>query len=254
VFFVDADCTIESDFVEAALPEFDDPSVGIVFGSVREHDPKLSVYTRVLDLDWVAPAEKGPTDYSAGIALVRRDLLQQLGGFNESLMASEEPEFCTRAANEGFVILGLPRLSARHALGITDFRAYWRRMTRRGYGNGQAAATLGRGHRLVREQGQAQLVTVLLPLAVACSVTTSQLWPALVWGCLCAAVVAPRVRAAAQREPGLGTLTLYCAHAVMRLFPIALGAALQRWDQWIGRRRAPIRYKDRASADRTASM
>lgn len=253
VFFVDSDCTIEPDFVEAALPEFDDPSVGVVFGGVREHDPTLSVYTRVLDLDWVAPVEKRPTNYSAGIALVRRDLMQRLGGFDEALMAAEEPEFCARLANEGFVTLGLPRLSARHVLGITGFRAYWRRLVRRGYGNAQAAATLGPGHCLVRELGGARLVTLLLPLAVAAGVATSQPLPVVLWSCLCVGVTAPRFWAAAKRRPGLVTLTLYAAHAVARLFPIAFGAALERWDHWTHRRREPIRYKERASADRTAS-
>ena len=253
VFFVDSDCTIEPDFVEAALPEFDDRSVGVVFGGVRERDPKLSVYTRVLDLDWVAPVGKGPTDYSAGIALVRRDLLQRLGGFDEALMAAEEPEFCVRLANEGFVTLGLPRLSARHVLGITGFLAYWRRLARRGYGNAQAAETLGREHGLVRELRWSRLATILAPFAVAAGVATAQPLPAVLWSCLCVAVTAPRVWAAAKRRPGLGTLTLYAAHAVTRLFPIACGAALERWDHWTRRRREPIRYKERASADRTVS-
>ncbi len=68
-------------------------------GYRREHHPELSVYNRVLDLDRIYPP--GVSEFCGGDALMRRTVLEQVGGFSEDLIAGEEPELCQRIREQG---------------------------------------------------------------------------------------------------------------------------------------------------------
>src|SRR5208283_1846933 len=77
ILFLDGDTEIASDFVVRSLREFKNPRVAVVYGHRREIDPRLSVFTRVLDLDWLHPP--GPSAFCGGDALVRRSVLEEVG-------------------------------------------------------------------------------------------------------------------------------------------------------------------------------
>ena len=90
VLFLDGDTVLDPAFVERALPSFEEASVGVVWGHRRETLATRSLYNRVLDLDWIyAPGE---TLFCGGDALFRRDVLKRTEGFDETLIAGEEPE------------------------------------------------------------------------------------------------------------------------------------------------------------------
>ena len=109
----------------------DDPSVAVVWGHRRETYPEHSLYNRVLDLDWIYPP--GISDFCGGDALMRRDVLEQVGGFSEDLIAGEEPELCQRIRATGKVILHIDQPMTRHDLAMTRFHAYWKRALRAGH-------------------------------------------------------------------------------------------------------------------------
>ena len=112
--FCDADTVLDSRFVTDSLSHFDDSRVAIVWGHRRETDTRSSLYNRVLDLDWIyAP---GFTDFCGGDALMRRSVLASVGGFDEGLIAGEEPEMCRRIRSAGFQILHVDRPMTRHDL------------------------------------------------------------------------------------------------------------------------------------------
>ena len=92
VLFLDGDTVLERNFVADTIAELNDPNIAVVFGNRREIDPNASIYTRVLDRDWIAPA--GIVEFCGGDALIRREVLQLVGGFDERLIAGEEPEMC----------------------------------------------------------------------------------------------------------------------------------------------------------------
>src|SRR5262249_8757849 len=94
VLFLDGDTVLHPDFVAECLPQFAIPQVAVVWGNRRELYPEASLYIRVLDLDWVYPP--GPSEFCGGDALIRRTVLQELGGYDERLIAGEEPEMCRR--------------------------------------------------------------------------------------------------------------------------------------------------------------
>src|SRR5277367_3918961 len=90
VLLLDGDTVLNKDFVVDSIGEFADPETAVVFGHRREISPKASIYNRVIDLDWITGA--GPADFCGGDALMRRDILQHVDGYDESLIAGEEPE------------------------------------------------------------------------------------------------------------------------------------------------------------------
>jgi len=71
VLFLDGDTELHPGFVQQAHAAIDTPRRCAVWGHRRESAPQQSVYTRVLDLDWVYPV--GETLYFGGDVLVRRE-------------------------------------------------------------------------------------------------------------------------------------------------------------------------------------
>ena len=131
ILFLDGDTVLAPRFVADSLGDFALPEVAVVWGHRREMCPSATIYNRVLDLDWVyAP---GWTQFCGGDALFRRAVLEATGGFDETLIAGEEPELCRRILGLGWRILHVDRAMTGHDLGITRFGQYWRRATRAGH-------------------------------------------------------------------------------------------------------------------------
>src|SRR5277367_1117424 len=131
IFFLDGDTVLESNFVADTIAELNDPKVAVVFGNRREIKPKASIYNRLCDLDWIAPS--GATEFCGGDALIRREVLERVGGYDERLIAGEEPEMCQRIRTLGFTILHVDRPMTGHEMAMTRFSQYWRRAVRSGY-------------------------------------------------------------------------------------------------------------------------
>lgn len=139
VLFLDGDTQLDPAFVPRALAVLHgDPALVAVWGHRRESNPAQSFYTRMLDLDWVfAP---GRVDYFGGDALVRRQPLADVGGFDDTLVAGEEPELCRRLRAAGWQIEHIDAPMTRHDLAITTLRAWWTRAERAGLAYAQVAA------------------------------------------------------------------------------------------------------------------
>ncbi len=121
ILFLDGDTVLAPRFVVDSLAAFDDPRVAVVWGHRRESDTGRSIYNRVLDLDWIyAP---GVTAFCGGDALFRRAALEATGGFDETLIAGEEPELCRRIIGTGQQMLHVDRAMTMHDLAITKFRS-----------------------------------------------------------------------------------------------------------------------------------
>ena len=130
ILFLDGDTELHPDFVNRALQAWNDISLCAVWGHRRESNPQQSLYTKVLDLDWIYPA--GITPYFGGDVLVRRIALQKVGGFDATLNAGEEPELCARLRGKGWKILHIDAPMTRHDLAVRSFKAYARRCYRSG--------------------------------------------------------------------------------------------------------------------------
>jgi glycosyltransferase involved in cell wall biosynthesis len=132
ILFLDGDTILDAAFLSAACHAIrQQQSVAAVWGHRREIHPEVSIYNRVLDLDWIYPP--GLSEFCGGDVLMRRKALLETGGFDEGLIAGEEPELCRRLRARGFGILHIDQPMTGHDLQITRWGQYWKRATRAGH-------------------------------------------------------------------------------------------------------------------------
>lgn len=181
VQFVDGDCELIPGWLELARSFLaSHPEIACVCGRLRERFPERSLYNRLCDREWDQPS--GAAEACGGIAMMHAGLFAASGGFNEALVAGEEPELCRRLRARGFVIHRLPNPMAWHDANILRFSQWWRRTRRVGYAYAQTLA-LQEGHgdrsqwvRLVRPW----IWTALIP-AVTLLMTLAWGWKALLF-------------------------------------------------------------------------
>ncbi len=134
VHFFDGDCTVVQGWVQKAMDfMLREPDAAAVSGSRREMEPEGSIYNAMADMEWNAPS--GPAKAVGGDALYRVQAFSQVGGFNEALIAGEEPELCFRLLAEGWKIYRVEGDMTMHDAQIHSFRQWWKRMIRGGYGS-----------------------------------------------------------------------------------------------------------------------
>lgn len=132
--FVDGDCEVVDGWMDTAVAALDaHPDTAVVCGRRRERYPENSVYNRMCDIEWNSPT--GEAAASGGDTLIRADVLRQVGGFNEELIAGEEPEMCIRIRKIGWKIRRLDAEMTLHDANILHFSEWWKRNIRCGYGS-----------------------------------------------------------------------------------------------------------------------
>jgi len=226
ILFLDGDTELHPDFVNHALNALADSSLCAAWGHRRESNPQQSIYTRVLDLDWIYPP--GITPYFGGDALVRRSALARVGGFDDTLNAGEEPELCARLRAKGWKILHIDVPMTRHDLAVQTFKAYARRCYRSGIAYAEVTHRMQTlGDPLWQHEARRDLVhgllylaaPLLLALALALHVLAGLLLAAL--GMAVLLRTAWRCRA---RSGGNGSLALqYAVHSHLQKIPACFG-------------------------------
>jgi cellulose synthase/poly-beta-1,6-N-acetylglucosamine synthase-like glycosyltransferase len=135
VLFLDGDTILHPDFVANAIAHFADPQhtgpLAGVYGNRRETCTADSIYNAIFDLDWNAGT--GYSLFFGGDALVRREALAAVGGYNPLLIAGEEPDLCRRMRGLGYRILHVDEPMTLHDLAMFKLSQYWRRSVRTGY-------------------------------------------------------------------------------------------------------------------------
>lgn len=137
VLFLDGDTQLHPDFVRHAMSTLQEAKLCAVWGHRRESRPEQSIYTKLLDLDWIYPT--GRTLYFGGDVLVRRSALVQVNGFDGSLKAGEEPELCARLRACGWEIEHIDAPMTQHDLAVNSLRGYWLRAYRSGIAYAEVA-------------------------------------------------------------------------------------------------------------------
>ncbi len=244
IHFLDGDTILDSHWLRKAVGLLETTGAACVFGCRTELEPNKSWYMRVASLEWYV--RPGPALFCGGDALFRRSALTQVGGFDESLIAGEEPEMCYRMRRAGATIWRCDEPMTSHDLNITRFQQYWRRAVRSGWAYAVVGAICRIGpERIWIRRSLATVVefaawAVLIIGALALP-DVRLLWVFGVLVLLRTVWIGCKVHA---RAAGWGTALLYGIHCQFMRIPLLVGQ-LRGW--WFLLRRHPsalIEYKD----------
>jgi GT2 family glycosyltransferase len=165
--FVDGDCELDAKWLERAFTFIDaHPEVAIVCGRRRERFPDRSIYNRMADIEWNTPV--GEAKYCGGDAMVRVEALRQVGGYNPTLIAGEEPDLCVRIRRHGWKILRIDAEMTLHDMAMTRFGQWWKRCERTGFAFAEGVAMHGRPpeRHWVHELRSTLIWGLLIPLLI----------------------------------------------------------------------------------------
>jgi GT2 family glycosyltransferase len=132
VQFVDGDCELVAGWCDLAREVLrDEPKVAVVCGRRREQFPQASVFNLLCDLEWNTPV--GEALACGGDAMMRIKAIQEVTGYNPTLIAGEEPELCLRMRQAGWRILRIDQDMTWHDAQMTKFSQWWQRAVRGGH-------------------------------------------------------------------------------------------------------------------------
>ena len=251
VLFLDGDTVLHPGFVTEALKHLENPETAIVWGHRREIRPETSIYNRVLDLDWIYPP--GFTEFCGGDALVRRSVLHEVNGFDESLIAGEEPEMCRRIRALGYRILHIDHAMTGHDLAMTKWKQYWRRATRAGHAYAEVSERFRNSSMpfwdedASRNRKHALFLLLTLAAAVITSVYTESLWPASAWVCLFSLLAMRTAVKVKWKSSSPFTRFLYGIHSHLQQIPIFWGQVQYAQRKRHGAKQELIEYKGPAA-------
>ncbi|WP_420862185.1 glycosyltransferase family 2 protein [Algirhabdus cladophorae] len=233
--FIDGDCVLDPDWLKTAETFLNThPDVAAVCGRLRERFPNASLYNRLIDAEWDRPA--GQTDASGGIVMMRAKAFSQVDGFNEAMIAGEEPELCYRLRQQGWDIWIIAAEMALHDVDMHHFGQWWKRSMRAGYTYAEGAALHGKGPEQYnrRELQRAILWGGVFPIIIliaAVLISIKALLAVLIWP---AQILRLTLR---------GEHLLQATFLTIGKFPEAQGA-LKFWrDRRAGRKARLIEYK-----------
>lgn len=161
VQFLDGDCTLTPGWLaRGAAFMAGDPGVALVTGWQSEIHRDRTLYNQLFDFEWHRPA--GEIRACGGNMMVRVAAFEEVGGFDPTVIAAEDDEFCTRLRKAGWRLFRIPEDMSRHDADVSRFGQWWKRAERTGHGFAQ----VGDLHPdyFVRERLRGWVYGLILPL------------------------------------------------------------------------------------------
>jgi GT2 family glycosyltransferase len=243
VQFVDGDCEIFPNWFERARSALEThPDAAVVFGRLRERRPDQSVYNRLCNIEWDTPI--GEVSSCGGIAMMRMRALRECGGFNEGLIAGEEPELCFRLREKGWKILRIDADMGWHDAAMTRFGQWWKRSVRAGHAYAECSGRLGESPERfwVHETRSIAFWGLLVPAAAVLLAAPTSLWS--LWLLAAYPALAARIyRFMRRRAFSRADSTIYALFCTLGKFPQAWGVLSCSVGTMTGRHRRLIEYK-----------
>jgi cellulose synthase/poly-beta-1,6-N-acetylglucosamine synthase-like glycosyltransferase len=130
--FLDGDCELDAGWVAAAWRELTSaPEIAVVCGRRREKEPDATIWNALIDLEWDTPV--GEAAACGGDALFDAERFHAVGGFDDAVIAGEEPELCFRIRRAGGRVRRIDHEMTRHDAAITRLGQAWKRNVRGGH-------------------------------------------------------------------------------------------------------------------------
>ena len=248
VQFIDGDCVLDPNWVAKALASFEqEPTLAVVCGRRRERFPDASIYNRLCDLEWDTPV--GLAAACGGDALMKRSALESVGGFNDLLIAGEEPELCVRLHKAGWSIRRIDAEMTLHDAAMTRFGQWAKRANRAGHAFAEGSWLHREEGMWRRESGSIFLWGLIVPvLALAGAYFTYG--ASLLLFCLYPLLML-KVFWSQRRKLNTRNAALYAIACILAKFPQARGMLTYHWNRLRGSRAGLIEYKGPASRPTT---
>ncbi|MGB6295055.1 MAG: glycosyltransferase family 2 protein [Rivularia sp. (in: cyanobacteria)] len=244
VQFVDGDCLVVKGWFEKATNILNTkPDVVVVCGRRREEFPANSIYNRLCNIEWNTPV--GEAKACGGDAIMRVSALKQVGGFNPTLIAGEEPELCVRLRQAGGKIMRIDAEMTLHDAQIMHFKQWWKRSIRNGHAYAEGAWLHGQPpeKHWVRESRRIWNWALILPLlAIASAWVTkgiSIIGLLLAYGLLFSRVY----KYVKTLETTTKDALLYSLFCVLDKFPGLIGQIQFHLSRLLGKKRTIVEYK-----------
>jgi glycosyltransferase involved in cell wall biosynthesis len=242
---VDGDCELCGGWIEAALDAIEaEPRRAVVCGRRRERFPEHSAYNALCDMEWNTPV--GTADSCGGDALIRLVALDEVGGYDGSIIAGEEPEMCLRLRRAEWTILRVDHEMTLHDADMRRFVQWWRRAVRAGHAYAEGFARHGRGPERFNARELLSILAwgLLGPVAALAlawwTYGISVLLMVMAYGALWLRVRRHRLRAGDPPDRA----SLYARSCVVGKFAQLVGAARYFWNRLRGRKTGIIEYKE----------
>jgi hypothetical protein len=179
---------------------------------------------------------------------MRKCALEQVDGYDSTLIAGEEPELCRRLRHCGYRILHIDSPMTGHDLNITRFSQYWRRAIRAGHAYAEISARFrATSDPMWLQDSKSNIIrggfwaTSLLGCVALLGFSPV---PLLLWLALLMALSFRSGRRARWKAPGHPVLLfLYGIHSQLQQIPILLGQLQFDRNRRKGRRGELIEYK-----------
>lgn len=254
IMAIDGDCELCDNFIARALQTLvSTPNAAIVCGRRRERHPDASIFNRLCDMEW--NTQPGLTQSCGGDALIRAAAFTSVGGYDESLIAGEEPEMCLRLRLMSWTIYRIDCDMTLHDARLTRFSQWWKRAVRAGHAYAEGKHRHGRSHgynvKPVRSAVEWALILPVMAMALA--------WPT--WGLsLLIPVFAYAWLWLRVRNDRISTYndvpahaSLYASYIIFSKFAELQGMLMFWLNRARGRRTGLIEYKSAASHDHPSS-
>jgi glycosyltransferase involved in cell wall biosynthesis len=233
VQFIDGDCEIFPAWFDCAVDALSsEPHVAAIFGRLRERFPDRSIYNRMCDSEWDVPI--GVVDHCGGNAMIRISSISAVNGFQDDLVAGEEPDLCLRMGRLGFVVQRIDCEMGFHDAAMYSIKNWWSRTKRSGYAYAEHVWRHGKS---AIPSWRAQLLSIVfwpiaLPIAIL-SLSMAMIGP-IIWSIAIALIItsfiyfiqilriAFRIR---DSETDLGFTIISASFLVFGKIPQFLGAS-----------------------------
>lgn len=248
VQFVDGDCQVVEGWLESAVSELlRHPEVVVVCGRRREAERDRTIYNRLCDIEW--DTDIGEAQACGGDAMMRVSALQQVGGFNPTLIAGEEPELCVRLRRAGGKIFRIDADMTIHDAQITRFGQWWKRNLRAGHAYAEGSWLHGRSpeRHWLKESRSIWFWGLVLPLLAVASVWLTSGFSLLLLLVAYAILGYKVYKYTLKRGYNLGDAALYSLSCLLGKFPQVQGQLQFHISRLLKRQRTLVEYKSATS-------
>lgn len=146
VQFLDGDMELLDGWIDRSVEAFDsEPALAAVCGERREKDPRRSIYNRICDVEWRVVASAPEVNFG-GDVMIRADVFDKVGGYDDSVIAAEDDELALRLRRSGHAVVRLDAPSVLHDADMHNVAEWWRRSVRCGHAYAQVGSLHGDGH------------------------------------------------------------------------------------------------------------